>query len=115
MIVRYKILKQDRFLGQTARVGHLFELTFLYLPPSLHTHQVISTAITSSSLYLLHLCLSHASLSKLHRLLSSDLLGSINNESFDCLHYQLAKQSALSFDKSDSICPTSFDLIYSDI
>ena len=47
--------------------------------------------------------------------MSQGYLGFVNNESFDCTACQIAKQSALSFNKSTSISPSPFDPVHYDI
>ena len=66
-------------------------------------------------MYQWHLHLGHASANKLRSLVSNGSLGLSKFESFNCLHCQLAKQPALSFNTNNSICDTPFGLIHSDI
>ena len=74
-------------------MGRLFELTSLRL--SLPKQICASTTIPL--MYQWHLRLGHASASKLRSLVSNGSLGLSKFESFNCLHCQLAKQPALSF------------------
>jgi hypothetical protein len=54
-------------------------------------------------------------LSRVQVLASKGLLGSVSNNSFDCISCQLGKQSILPFNNSESIASASFDLIHSDV
>ncbi|KAA0025466.1 Retrovirus-related Pol polyprotein from transposon TNT 1-94 [Cucumis melo var. makuwa] len=106
---------QDPQTGQTIgtgrKVGRLFELLSLQVPsPS------ISAPVTDSDTYQWHLRLGHASPEKLRHLISINNLNSITKfVPFNCLNCKLAKQPALSFSTSTSICDKPFDLIHSDI
>ncbi|TYK03354.1 Retrovirus-related Pol polyprotein from transposon TNT 1-94 [Cucumis melo var. makuwa] len=63
-----------------------------------------------------HLRLGHASSNKLRSLTSTGLLNNVSQfNTFDCLHCKMAKQPALSFPKSASLCDKPFGLIHSDI
>ncbi|TYK03707.1 Retrovirus-related Pol polyprotein from transposon TNT 1-94 [Cucumis melo var. makuwa] len=106
---------QDPQTGQTIgtdrKVGRLFELLSLQVPPP-----SISAPVTDSDTYQWHLRLGHASPEKLRHLISINNLNSITKfVPFNCLNCKLAKQPALSFSKSTSICDKPFDLIHSDI
>jgi len=106
---------QDPQTGQTIgtgrKVGRLFELLSLQVPPP-----SISAPVTDSDTYQWHLRLGHASPEKLRHLISINNLNSITKfVSFNCLNCKLAKQPALSFSKSTSICDKPFDLIHSNI
>ncbi|KAL0559260.1 hypothetical protein IC582_003857 [Cucumis melo] len=106
---------QDPQTGQTIgtgrKVGRLFELLSLQVPPP-----SIFAPVIDSDTYQWHLRLSHASPEKLRHLISINNLNSITKfVPFNCLNCKLAKQPALSFSKSTSICDKPFDLIYSDI
>ena len=70
---------------------------------------------SKSSLLQWHRRLGHAFANKLQPLLSRGLLGSTKNDSFHCLHCQLAKQPALSFNHSTSFSASPFDLVHTDI
>jgi hypothetical protein len=87
-----------QIIGTGRRVGRLFELQSLHLPT---TH--VSAATVISPIHQWHLRLGHASANKIQPLISRGLLGSTKFESFDCLHCKLAKQPALSFNRSDSV------------
>ena len=52
---------------------------------------------------------------RLQSLVSSGQLGSINKETIDCLSCQIANQSSLSFNKSESVSYAPFDLVHSDV
>ena len=97
-------------IGTGHRVGRLFELQSLHLPKD---H--IYAATINSPIHQWHLRLGHASASKIQPLISRGLLGSTKVEPFDCLHCKLAKQPALSFNRSFSSSDSPFDLIHSDI
>ncbi|KAL0552272.1 hypothetical protein IC582_011380 [Cucumis melo] len=89
---------QDPQTGQTIgtgrKVGRLFELLSLQW----------------------HLRLGHASPEKLRHLISINNLNRITKfVPFNCLNCRLAKQPALSFSTTTSICDKPFDLIHSDI
>ena len=43
------------------------------------------------------------------------LLGSVSKDNFDCTSYQLGKQPALSFNNSEFISNSIFELIHSDV
>ncbi|KAL0554223.1 hypothetical protein IC582_008140 [Cucumis melo] len=106
---------QDPQTGQTIgtdrKVGRLFELLSLQVPPP-----SISAPVTDSNTYQWHLHLGHASQEKLCHLISINNLNSITKFfPFNCLNCKLSKQPALSFSKSTSICDKPFDLIHSDI
>ena len=57
----------------------------------------------------------HASISRLKSLVSSKVLGHVNNQDFDCLASQLFKQSTLLFNKSESISYAPFNLVDYDV
>ena len=106
---------QDRttkkVIGTGCKVGRLFQLDTLHVP---QTQNICATS-ASASLQLWHQRLAHTSLGKLRPLISQGYLGSISDESFDCVSCQTAKQPALSFNKSTSFSNSSFDLVHSDI
>lgn len=62
-----------------------------------------------------HSHLGYASKAKLKTLASSQKLGKVILNNFDCLAWQLGKQPALPFNKSNSFSSTTFDLIHYDI
>ncbi|KAL4030817.1 hypothetical protein IC575_009069 [Cucumis melo] len=99
-------------IGTGRKVGRLFELLSLQVPPP----SSISTPVTDSDTYQWHLRLGHASLKKLRHLISINSLSNVTKfVPFNCLNCKLAKQPALSFSPSTSICDKPFDLIHSDI
>ena len=65
-------------------------------------------------LHLWHSRLDHASSSRVQQLASRGLLGSESEDNFDCTSCQLGKQPALSFNNSESISNSIFELIHSD-
>ena len=94
----------------------MFELTSFHLPSTLTpppSHVAHTASVFPLSLW--HLCLGYVSVQKLHSLISSGFLGQVKYDSVDCVSCQLAKQSALSFNNSDSFSHASFDLIHFDI
>ena len=103
--------KTKKVIGTGCKVGRLFRLDSLHVP---HPQNLCATSV-SSSLQLWHQRLAHTSLGKIRPLISQGYLGSISDESFDCVSCQTAKQPALSFNKSTSISNSSFDLVHSDI
>jgi hypothetical protein len=48
-------------------------------------------------------------------LVSTGLLGSVSNGSFDCISCQLEKEPAFPFNNSESIASAFFDLIHYDV
>ena len=100
-------------IGTGRKVGRLFELTYLQQSPEFPP---ISAPVTDTSIYQWHLRLGHASSDKLRNLVSTGNLNNVSKFShFDCLNCKLAKQPALSFPNSTSLCNKPFDLIHSDI
>ncbi|KAL0541828.1 hypothetical protein IC582_021892 [Cucumis melo] len=98
-------------IGTGRKVGRLFELLSLQVPPP-----SIFALVTDSDTYQWHLRLGHASPEKLRHLISINNLNSITKfVPFNCLNCKLAKQPALSFSKSTSFCDKPFDLIHYDI
>jgi hypothetical protein len=67
------------------------------------------------SLALWHSRLGHTFVSQVQVLASKGLLGSVSNESFDCISCQLGKQLALPFNNNKPIASASFDLIHFDV
>jgi hypothetical protein len=97
-------------------MGQMFELTSLHLPstsPPPPSHVAHTASVFPLSLW--HLRLGYVSVQKLRSLISSGFLCQVKYNSVDCVSCQLAKQPALSFNKSDSFSHASFDLIHSDI
>ena len=73
-------------LGIGLRVGRMFPVDNLYLPPVAPVSVAAATAAVSSlpSLALWHSCLGHASSSWVQQLASRGLFGSVSKENFDC-------------------------------
>ncbi|KAL4028792.1 hypothetical protein IC575_012003 [Cucumis melo] len=100
-------------IGTGRKVGRLFELTSLQHSSAF---PAISAPVTDNTLFQWHLRLGHASSNKLRSLTSTGLLNNVSQfNTFDCLHCKMAKQPALSFPKSASLCDKPFGLIHSDI
>ena len=104
-------------LGTGPRVGRMFPVDNLHLPPVTPVSIATATAAGSSlpSLALWHSRLSHAPSSRVQQLASKGLLGSVFKDNFDCTSYQLGKQPALPFNNSESISNSIFELIHSDV
>ena len=101
-------------LGTSPRVWHMFPMDNLHLPPV----APVSVAAAVSSLPFLalwHSRLGHASSSRVQQLASRGLLGSMSKDNFDCTSCQLGKQPTLSFNNSESISNSIFELIHSDV
>ncbi|RVW56960.1 Retrovirus-related Pol polyprotein from transposon TNT 1-94 [Vitis vinifera] len=92
-------------LGTGPRVGRMFPVNNLHLPPVAPVSVAAATAAVSSlpSLALWHSRLGHAPSSRVQQLVSRGLLGSVSKDNFDCTSCQLGKQPALPFNNSDSI------------
>ena len=107
--------RQD--LGTSLRVGHMFPVDNLHLPPVAHVFVTVTIFAVSSlpSLALWHSHLGHAPSSQVQHLTSKGLLGSISKDNFDYTSYQLGKQPTLPFNNSESISNSIFELFYSDI
>ncbi|WJZ95359.1 hypothetical protein VitviT2T_014135 [Vitis vinifera] len=104
-------------LGTGPRVGRMFPVNNLHLPPVAPVSVAAATAAVSSlpSLALWHSRLGHAPSSRVQQLVSRGLLGSVSKDNFDCTSCQLGKQPALPFNNSDSISKSIFELIHSDV
>ncbi|KAL0549435.1 hypothetical protein IC582_013917 [Cucumis melo] len=101
-----------QMIGTGRKVGRLFELLSLQVPPS----SSIFASVTDSNTYQWRLRLGHASPKKLRHLISINNLNSVTKFiPFNCFNCKLAKQPALSFSTSTSICDKPFDLIHSNI
>ena len=102
-------------LGTGPRVGRMFPVDNLHLPPVALVFVVVAATAVSSlpSLALWHSRLGHASSSRVQQLASRGLLGSESEDNFDCTSCQLGKQPALSFNNSESISNSIFELIHS--
>lgn len=92
-------------------IGRLFQLTKLHVPQEPN----IYAASKDSSIQLWHGRLAYSSFGKILPLMSQGHLGYVTNESFNCTACQTAKQPTLSFNKSNSISASRFDLVNSDI
>ena len=104
-------------LGTGLKVGRMFPVNNLHLPPVAPVSVAAATAVVSSlpSLALWHSRLGHAPSSRVQQLVSRGLLGSVSKDNFDCTSCQLGKQPALPFNNSDSISKSIFELIHSDV
>ena len=81
-------LRTGQELGIGPRVGRMFPMDNLHLPP------VAPAAVAVSSLpsfALWHSCLGHASSFRVQQLASRGLLSSMSKDNFDCTSYQLGK------------------------
>ncbi|RVW26204.1 Retrovirus-related Pol polyprotein from transposon RE1 [Vitis vinifera] len=104
-------------LGTGPRVGRMFPVNNLHLPPVAPISVVAAAAAVSSlpSLALWHSRLGHAPSSRVQQLVSRGLLGSVSKDNFDCTSCQLGKQPVLPFNNSESISNSIFELIHSDV
>ena len=104
-------------LGTGPRVGRMFPVDNLHLPPVASVSVVAAATAVSSlpSLALWHSRLGHASSSRVQQLASRGLLGSVSKENFDCTSCRLEKQLALSFNNSESISNSIFESIHSNV
>ena len=92
----------------------MFLVDNLHLPPVAPVS--VAAAVSSlPSLALWHSLLGHASSSRVQQLASKGLLGSVSKDNFDCTSCKLGKQPALSFNNSESISNSIFELIHSDV
>ena len=99
-------------LGIDPRVGCIFPMDNLHLPPIVAASAVVSSI---PSLALWHARLDHVSSSQVEHLASRGLLGSMSTENFDCVSCQLGKQPALPFNTSELISTNIFDFIHYDV
>ena len=104
-------------LGIGPRVGRMFLMDNLHLPPVALVSVATAAAAVSSlpSLALWHSRLGHAPSSRVQQLASKGLLGSVSKDNFDCTSCQLGKQPVLPFNNSESISNSIFELIHSDV
>ena len=104
-------------LGTGPRVGRMFPVDNLHLPPIAPVSvAVVATAVSSlPSVALWHSRLSHAPFSRVQQLDSKGLLGSVSKDNFDCTSCQLGKQLVLLFNNSESISDSIFELIHSNV
>ena len=88
---------QDPRIGQelrtSPRVGRMFLVDNLHLPPIAPVSVAATAAVVSSlpSLALWHSRLGHAPSSRVQQLTSKGLLGSVSKDNFDCTSCQLGK------------------------
>ena len=110
-------LRTGQEIGIGPRVGCMFPMDNLHLPPVAPVSIAAAATAVSSlpSLALWHSRLGHASSSQVQQLASRGLLGSVSKDNFDCTSCQLGKQPALSFNNSESISNSIFELIHSDV
>ena len=71
-------------LGTGPRVGRMFPVDNLHLPPVAHV-SVAATVSSLPSLALWHSRLGHASSSRVQQLASRGMLGSVSKDNFDCI------------------------------
>ena len=86
-------LRTRQELGTGPRVGRMFPVDNLHLPPVAPIFVAATTAAVSSlpSLILWHSRLGHESSSRVQQLASRGLLGSVSKDNFDCTSCQLGK------------------------
>ena len=104
-------------LGTDFRIGRMFPVNNLHLPPVTPVSVAAAATAVSSlpSLALWHSRLGHAPSSRVQQLASRGLLGSVSKDNFDCTSCKLEKQLALLFNNSESISNSIFELIHSDV
>ena len=89
-------------LGTGPRVGRMFPVDNLHLPPVTPVSVAAAAAVSSiPSLALWHARLGHASSFRVQQLAYRGLLGSVSTENFDCISCQLGKQPTLPFNTSE--------------
>ena len=110
-------LRTGQELGTGSRIGRMFPVDNLHLPPVVPISIATATVEVSSlpSLALWHSRLGHAPFSWVKQLASRGLLGSMSKANFDCTSCQLGKQLTLPFNNSESISNSIFELIHSDV
>ena len=101
-------------LGTSPRVGCMFSVDNLHLPP-VASISIVAAVSSLPSLALWHSRLSHAPSSWVQQLASKGLLGSVSKDNFDCTSCQLGKQPVLPFNNSESISNSIFELINFDV
>ncbi|RVW70826.1 Retrovirus-related Pol polyprotein from transposon RE1 [Vitis vinifera] len=104
-------------LGTGPRVGRMFPVNNLHLPP---VAPISVVAAGGCSFFLTFSCtLAFSSWSctifSVQQLVSRGLLGSVSKDNFDCTSCQLGKQPVLPFNNSESISNSIFELIHSDV
>ena len=104
-------------LGIGPRVGHMFPVDNLHLLPVASISVATAVVAVSSlpSLELWHSGLGHAPSSWIQQLASKSLLDSMSKDNFHCTSCQLEKQLALSFNNSEFISNSIFELIHYDV
>ena len=110
-------LRTGQEFGIGPRVGHMFPVNNLRLPPVVPISVAIATTAIFSipSLTIWHAQLSHTSSSRVQHLASRGLLGSVSTKNFNCVSCQLGKQPVLPFNTSESMSTDIFDLIHFDL
>ena len=95
----------------------MFPVDNLHLPPVAPVSVATAATAVSSlpSFALWHSRLGHASSSRVQQLASRGLLGFVSKDNFDFTSCQLGKQPVLSFNNSESISNSIFELIHSDV
>jgi len=99
-----------QIIGTGRKVGRLFELVSLKVPS-----QPVPRCAALVTPALWHSRLGHVSSSTLRSLVSRGVLGHVEINKVDCQPCQLAKFHVLTFNKSDSISKSPFDLVHSDV
>ncbi|KAL4589254.1 hypothetical protein LXL04_002160 [Taraxacum kok-saghyz] len=100
-------------LGIGRRVGKMFEVVYLRLPPS--SSNLVASTFSLSSFDIWHARLGHISQSRLKLLVQSGVLGTVKTESIFCSSCQLGKHHALPFVANEFKSTEHFDLIHSDV
>ena len=86
-------LRTGQKLGTGSRVGRMFPVDNLHLPPVAPVSVAAAAAAISSlpSLALWHSRLGHAPSSRVQQFVSKGLLGSVSKDNFNCTSCQLGK------------------------
>jgi hypothetical protein len=116
-------LQSQKLIGTGRRENGLYILDELKVPVAAVTAATTTIdlssfrlSLSSSSFYLWHSRLGHASSSRLRFLASTGALGNLKTcDISDCSGCKLAKFSALPFNKSISVSSSPFDLIHYDV
>jgi hypothetical protein len=107
-------LQTRQLIGTTCKIGRLFKLSSLHLPPIVSA--TTPSRSPSTTLNLWHSHLGHASVSHIRSLAISGQLGSVESKSFDCVAcFNLENKVLYLFNNSDSISSVPFDLVHSDV
>ena len=93
----------------------MFPMDNLHLPPVAPVSVAAAVVSSLPSLALWHSRLGHASSSQVQQLASRGMLGFVSKDNFDYTSCRLGKQPTLSFNNSESISNSIFELIRSDI